>query len=128
MEAWAWASWPETFGACEVGWSDEVPAEDVAWVAQHEVCHLATGPDIAADPARTAVEDHYPEDPAFGACLDALATLPEPLPERNETVNPTIHLPGGGTTDAASLVEVTEDVARHCADLQEVKPWVDWEC
>lgn len=55
---------------CEIRFAVHVPAEALAWVAWHEVCHLSTMQPIHRDPAHTQLEDPAHEHPMFLECLD----------------------------------------------------------
>lgn len=55
---------------CEIRFSVDIKAEQLDWVAWHEVCHLSTGIDIHADPAHLQYEDPAHQHPLFTSCID----------------------------------------------------------
>lgn len=70
-QGWLADAIPTPYGnACEIRFAVNVPAEDLHWVAWHEVCHLSTMNQIFADPVRAARDDAAHTDPEFLRCLD----------------------------------------------------------
>lgn len=129
-EAAAWASWPETFERCEIGWDPAFNTDDQSWVdyvAWHEVCHLSTGLIIDRDLRywkAGAMADPYHMAPEFHGCMGALPAPPPPPPGQ-------VQLDVGGfivTTDVGSLPGADDEEVDLCAELQEAKPWLDWGC
>lgn len=78
----AWAEWPEMFDACRIGVRPDLedPAVPgyVHEVAEHEVCHLVTGPSIQAMQGAgaydTAPAGHDPyHEGLFLSCVEAMS-------------------------------------------------------
>lgn len=153
-----WAAWPEVWGVCQIGLTPETveDPEWLGYVAQHEVCHLAVGLFIDTRPEAYQLEDRHHQHPAFDVCMGYMTgwqtyhdaakvnadklgitiesvspPLPEPPPPPAPN-EPTASLPGGGTTgvDVYSKIVAGPTSAdyENCLALQEVKPWIDWEC
>jgi hypothetical protein len=53
------------FQTCEIRFAANVPAEDLDWVAWHEVAHLSTMVAIYADPASATMDDPAHCHPLF---------------------------------------------------------------
>lgn len=60
----------EQNGTCEIRFAVDIPAEELDWVAWHEVAHLATVHDIYEDPYSGTLEDPAHQHPMFLNLLD----------------------------------------------------------
>lgn len=92
----AWAAWPEAFGVCAVGWTPEtLMSEDAEWVdyvARHEVCHLAVGVQIDANPDNWALADRHHEAEDFKVCMERMLHVDDEVPAiEYEDTDPPCH-------------------------------------
>lgn len=142
-----WAAWPEVWGVCQIGITPETAADAdfLDDVARHEVCHLAVGVAIDANPDNYKLDDRHHEATDFKDCMagiDLVAqeesqvvgvnSAPPGTAEAEPTIEPTISVGNGGTTGIAEYEAIlngpTNEDYENCLALQEVKTWIDWEC
>lgn len=142
-----WAAWPEAFRVCQVGLTPEtVESADPEWlpaVARHEVCHLAVGYEIDRDTSTWELPDRHHDAPQFKECMAKMTEHVQakvvvegastaPPGSAPVEVLPTVGIGNGGVTGVAEYEKIvngaTDEDLELCLELQEVKPWIDWDC